>query len=221
MAGKMFFIGGATERNVLLNPGSIPYIPEYLLVKRHPGWVDSRLESEILKSFLESTRNLAGEDDFPMSLSVKLKAYLSDPSKFSLTDQEKQSLMVDLIPLIAGKIRSEEAWGKVGLKGASYRRKAEAMMFHVNQHRNWIVPYPIDGLKALLKEGMIKGTDAYEKNWCALQSASILMYEGADMGQVKLVLAGLKRDREGRVLLQKGDEGLWERIEMSLKKHST
>jgi spermidine synthase len=221
MAGKMFFIGGAIEKNVLLNPASIPYIPEYLLVKRHPGWVDSPLESEILKSFLESTRNLAGGDDFPMSLSVKLKAYLSDPDKFSLTDQEKQFLMVDLIPLIAGKIRSEEAWGKVGLKGAPYKRKAEAMMSHVNQHRDWIVPYPINGLKALLKEGMIKGTDAYEKNWCALQSAYILMYEGADMGQVKLVLARLKKDREGRVLLQKGDEGLWKRIEMSLKKHST
>ncbi len=221
MAGKMFFMGGVIEKNVLLNPNSIPYIPEYLLVKRHPGWIDSPLESEMLKSFLESTRNLVGDDDFPMSQSVRLRAYLSDPNKFPLADQEKQSLMVDLIPLISGKIRGEEAWGKAGLKGASYKRKAEAMMFHVNQHRNWIVPYPIDGLKALLKEGMIKGTDAYEKNWCALQSASILMYERADMGQVKLVLAGLRRDREGRVLLQKGDEGLWERIEMSLKKHST
>ena len=120
--------------------------------------------------------------DFPIAPAVRLKAYLYDSNKFSLTEQEKQFFKVDLIPLITGKARDETAWVKVGLKEASYRRKAEAMMSHIGRHRNWIVPYPIDGLKALLEEGIIQGNDAYEKNWCALQTAFLLMYESGRHG---------------------------------------
>ena len=126
--------------------------------------------------------------------------------------------MVGLIPLITGKARGEDAWVKVGPKEAPYRMKAEAMISHIRQHRNWIVPYPIDGLKALLEEGIIKGADDHEKNWCALQIASILMYEEADISQIKILLDRLKRDNNGRVLLKRGDEGLLEPIEMRLKK---
>jgi hypothetical protein len=126
--------------------------------------------------------------------------------------------MVDLIPLITGKARSEEAWAKVGLKEASYRRKAEAMLSHIARHRNWIVPYPINGLKTLLEEGIIRGADAYEKNWCALQTVFLLIYERADMGQIKVVLDRVKRDENGRVLLKRGEEWFWESIQMRLKK---
>jgi len=87
------------------------------------------------------------------------------------------------------------------------------LLSHVNQHRNWIVPYPIDGLKALLKEGVVRGSDAYEKNWCALSLAIILGYERTDKDQINRVMANLERDKDGRILLRKGDEALLEMIE--------
>jgi len=220
LAGKTFFLGVDIEGNALLNTAPIPYMSEHLLVKRYPKWADSPLESEILKSFWESTRDLVSGGEFPLAPSVRLKAYLSNSNKFPLTEQEKQFFMVNLISLITGKTRGEDTWVKVGLKEASYRRKAEAMLSNIGRHRNWIVPYSIDGLKALLKEGMIKGADAYENNWCALQAASILMYERTDMDQIKPVVDRLKRDKDGRVLLRAGDERLLESIEMRLKKLS-
>ena len=218
LAGKMFFMGLAMPQKFLLGPASTPYISEYLLVKRYPEWANFTLDSETFNSFLESTRDLVSGVDLPMAPAVRLKAYLYDSNKFSLTEQQKQFFMVDLIPMIIDKARDEEAWVKVGLKEASYRTKAEAMMSHIGRHRNWIVPYPIDGLKALLEEGIIQGADDFEKNWCALQTAFILIYESADMAQIKAVLDRLKRDKDGQVFLKRGDEGLWESIEMRLKK---
>ena len=94
------------------------------------------------------------------------------------------------------------------------------MLSHIEQHRNWIVPYPVDGLKALLKEGIVKGSDAYEKNWCALRLAVILTYERTDGDQINRLIANLKRDKDGRILLRKGDEALREMIEGRVQKLS-
>jgi spermidine synthase len=220
LAGKMFFMGVKMEGDVLLGPGPIPYLSEYLLVKRHPEWTDFAFDSESFKSFLESTKDLLSGNDLPMAPAVRLKAYLYNSTRFSLTEQEKQSFGVDLIPLITGKAKGEEAWVKAGLKGASYRRKAERMLSHIDLHRNWVVPYPIDGLRILLEEGIVKGSDVYEKNWCALRLALILTCERADRRQINMVLANVKRDEQGQILLKKGDEGLWEMIEGQLKKLS-
>lgn len=221
MAGKMFFIGARMEGNALLGPNSIPYTGEYLLVKKHPEWADFPFDSENFVSFLESTRDLIFGTSLPMAPAIRLKAYLYDSKNFSLTEQEKQFFMIDLIPLLTGQTRDESAWEKVRLKEASYRRKAEAMVSHIGRHRNWIVPYPIDGLKALLGEGIIHGADDFEKNWCTLEMASILIGEKANKGQIRAVLDGLKRDKDGRVFLKGGDEELWKSIEMQMKRNSS
>jgi hypothetical protein len=220
MAGKMFFMGVTMPRGVLLGPSPIPHLSEYLMTKRHPEWANSKLEFDTFKSFMKSARERASGHDLPMAPAIKLKAYLDDPKMFSLTEQEKQFFKVDLIPLITGKAKGEGAWTKVELEKASYKRKAEAMLSHIDQHRNWIVPYPIDGLKALLKEGILKGADVYEKNWCALHLGFLLTYERADGNQIKAVLATLQRDQDGRVVLQKEDEGLQTFTEELLKKRS-
>jgi spermidine synthase len=218
MAGKMFFLGFRMDKNILLNPASVPYISDYLLVKKYPAWAEMKLDSELLNSFLKSTENLISGDQFLMAPSVKLKAYLTYPDRFLLTNQDKEFFMVDLISIITGKTHGEGAWRKIGLQGASYRRKAEVMLSHINQHRDWIIPYSIDGLKAFLKEGMIKGVDVYEKNWCALQIAFLVTYEGADTERIKTVLDNLERDKNGQVFLRKADEGIWELIEKWLKR---
>ena len=94
------------------------------------------------------------------------------------------------------------------------------MLSHLGRHRNWIAPYPIDGLKAVLEEGMIQATDDREKNWLMLQSAFLLMYEKADITRIQAIHDRLCRDKEGRVLLERRDEGLFESIKMRLGKKS-
>ncbi|MGZ3569561.1 MAG: spermine/spermidine synthase domain-containing protein [Thermodesulfobacteriota bacterium] len=217
MAGKLFFMGPGIEENVLLGTHSITYMEDYLLVKRHPEWANFTLDSKTFRSFLESARDLAFGTDLPMAQAIRLKAYLYDSNKFSLTEQDKRFFAVDLIPLITGKIMDKDAWVKVGLNEASYRRKAEAMLSHIGRHRNWVVPYPIDGLKVLLEKGIIQGADDLEKNWCSLVLAYVLINERTDMGQIRAVLDRLKRDKDGRVLLKNGDGGLWEVIQTEMK----
>jgi spermidine synthase len=218
LAGKMFFMGVRIDGNTLLGAGSVPYISEYLMVRKHPEWKDLEIDAETFGLFLNSTRDVVFGTDIPIGPPFRLKAYLYDSKKFPLSEREKEFFLVDLIPLLAGKVRGKEAWTKTGLNGASYRRKGEAMLSHLRRHRNWIVPYPIDGLKSFLEEGIVKAADSYEKNWFAVQTALLLMYERADTNQIKTVHDRLERDKDGRVLLEKRDEGLLEFIEMRLKK---
>jgi hypothetical protein len=220
MAGKMFFMGVTIPQRVILGPNPIPHLSEYLMTKRHPEWTNFGFELETFKSLLKSTKQVPSGFDLPQAPAIKLKAFLNDPTKFPLTASEKQRFMVDLIPLITGMAKGEDAWTKVGMKGASYRNKAEVLLSHIGQHRNWIVPYPIDGVKVLLEEGILKGVDVYDKNWCALNLVLLLTHEKADMSQIKTVFANLETDKDGRVLLKKEDEGLWTFTEEQLKKRS-
>jgi hypothetical protein len=220
MAGKMFFMGATMPQGAILGPNPIPYLSDYLMTKRHPEWSNFSLELEMFKALLESTKQVPTGFDFPQAPAIKLKAYVSDPKKFPLTAPEKQGFMVDLIPLITGKSKGEKAWTRVGFKGASYRTKVGALLSHIQQHRNWIVPYPIDGVKALLEEGILKEVDISEKNWCALNLVLLLTHERPDMSQIKTVLARLERDPDGRVVLKEEDEGLWAITEMQLRKLS-
>jgi hypothetical protein len=220
MAGKMFFMGGTLPQGVILGPNPIPHLPDYLMTKRHPEWTNFRLELKLFKDLLQSTKQVPTGFDLPQASAIKLKAYLYDPKKFPLTAPEKQRFMVDLIPLVTGESKGEEAWKGVGLNGASYRSKAGVLLSHIQQHRNWIVPYPIDGVKALLEEGILKEVDISEKNWCALNLVLLLTHERADRSQIKTVLARLERDPDGRIVLKKEDEGLWGSVEMQLRRLS-
>jgi predicted membrane-bound spermidine synthase len=221
VAGKTFFTGATMSKEALLNPGSVPLLPEYLLVKRHPEWGKFALNAENFKSFLESTKERVGGTDLPMATAVRLKAYLYDSTKFPLTKEEKQFLKTDLLPLITGKTRDEEAWAKAGLKGASYRTKATTSLSYFIQHRNWIVPFSIDGLRALLEEGITRGDEDSEKNFFVIQLTHLLVNERATIDQIRATLDRLKRDKEGRVLLKEEDEGLWRSLEMRLNNLST
>jgi len=220
MAGKMFFTGASMPRAALLGPHSTSYVSEYLMVQRYPEWTNFTSEFKPRKSLLESAIERPSGFELPMASAIKLRAYLYDSRKFSLTGPEKQFFMVDLIPMITGESKHRDAWGKVGLKEASYRRKTEAMLSHIDRHRNWIVPYRIDGLRTLLEEGIVKGADVYERNWCTLRLALTLTFERTDMGRINTVLANLIKDKDGRVLLRKGDERIWEMIEAELQRLS-
>ena len=142
----------------------------------------------------------------PMTNALKLKGYLSNPELFPLSDDEKKAFRVDLLPFIMDRPLGKNDWDKVGLEGASYRNKALTLLSHVKQFRNWIVPYPVEGLKAILQEGISNAHDAYEKNWFALQTALIFLGERADKQLVKAILDQTIRGNDGKIILKEQDK---------------
>jgi len=117
MAGKMFFMGMKIPSAALLGPHSTSYLSEYLMVQRHPDWANFPLESKLFQSFLESTRESGTGYELPMASAIKLKASLNGSKEFSLTQQEKQFFLIELIPMITGKAKGEDAWITSGLRG--------------------------------------------------------------------------------------------------------
>ena len=139
---------------------------------------------------------------------------MSNAEMFPLTEDDKKSVKAELIPLITGKKNEAEDWAAAGLEGASYRKKAQAMMNHISGLRNWVVPFPIDGFKAVLGRGAEGGRDAYEKNWCALHLALILLLEKTDKELIRQILAGTVKGSDGEVILKDEDKWLLESIRM-------
>ncbi|MFH1438124.1 MAG: hypothetical protein ABIJ56_20615, partial [Pseudomonadota bacterium] len=212
LAGKCFFLGGRLQHNFLLGPEPAMYYEDFLLAKKYPGWQDHAFTIEEFQKLLMSTKNLMSGSFLPAAYGLKLKAHLNDPAAFPLSADDRKSARVELIPLITGKSDGAKDWAAAGLEGASYRKKAQAMLNHIGRFRNWVVPYPIDGFKAVLAEGAVKGADAHEKNWCALQLAMILLEEKADKKLVQQVLAGTVKGSDGEVALEDGDTWLMESI---------
>jgi hypothetical protein len=105
-----------------------------------------------------------------------------------------------------------KSWDQVGLEGASFRKKAQALIHQIKQARSWIVPYPVDGLISLLQEGISNGKDVYEKNWCVLQMALLMAAERADMKRVEEILEKTLRENNGQIILHEKDNDLLEEI---------
>lgn len=184
MAGKSFFMGKRLTDNDLLGTGSSFYFKEYLMAKKYEEWAGLSFSKKHFDSLLNSTRNKVYQHYLPMAGALKLKAYLGDPELFPLSDKEKQKLGVKLIPFITD-YHPKKDWESAGIGGASIRRKAEILLNHLKRHRNWIVPYPLDGVKHLLKEGISNGRDEHEKSWCSQQLKLLLAHEQIDHDLIK------------------------------------
>jgi len=206
IAGKRFFIGKSVPPTYLLNSRSSAYFHEYLLAKKYNNWKDFPLSKESFDSLLHSIKDKILGAPMPMTNALKLKGYLSNPELFPFSDDEKKAFRVDLIPFIMDRPSGKKDWDKVGLEGASYRSKALTLLSHVKQFRNWIVPYPVEGLKAILQEGISNAHDAYEKNWFALQAALIFLGERADKQLVKAILDQTIRGNDGKIILKEQDK---------------
>jgi hypothetical protein len=154
------------------------------MAKKYEAWTGLSFSKKQFKFLLDSAGNKVYRHFLPMAPALKLKAYLGDPGSFPLSEKEKQALGVKLIPFITD-YRLEKEWESAGLGGTSIRGKAELLMNHLKQYRNWIVPYPLDGLKRLLREGISSGRDEYEKTWCAQQLRLILAHEQTDTDLIK------------------------------------
>jgi hypothetical protein len=139
--------------------------------------------------------------------SLRLKAYLNAPELFPLSQDQQDQFELDLVPFITAP-QEEDAWKTIGLQDASFREKAERLLEHIQSFRNWIVPYPLDGLHALLQEGMANGRDAYEKNWCALQLTLLLLQEHRNAVQANAILQQLQVGENGTIVLLPQDADL-------------
>jgi len=184
MAGKSFFMGNRLADNDLLGPGSSFYFQEYLMAKKYEEWAGLSFSKKHFDSLLNSARNKVYQHFLPMAPALKLKAYLGEPALFTLSDKEKQELGVKLVPFIT-EYHPKKDWESAGIGGASIRGKAEILLNHLKRYRNWIVPYPLDGLKHLLKEGISSGRDEYEKSWCSQQLKLLLAHERTDHDLIK------------------------------------
>lgn len=189
------------------------HVGEFLLARKYPDWTNKELGLQEAELLIQSSRDtLFASTPIPMGSLIKLKAHLADPELFPLNEQEKETFSIPLIRLIGRLPDHEDAWGEVGLEGASIRKKASAMLNHISNLRRWVAPYPIDGLKSLLEQGMAGATDPKERNWFVLQLARLLLMERADASSVDQVLSFAVRDQQGRLVIARRDGKLLEQV---------
>jgi len=206
MAGKSFFMRNSVPLNDLFGSASAAYAHEFLMPLRYENWADSSFPEATFHRLIRSLWDKEEGKHLPMAKAVKLKACLADSDLCDSSEKETQVL--DIISLIMGGPDQEEIWAKADLGDASFREKASVLLNHVRKLRNWIVPYPTEGLKKLLKQGMAQGKDAYEKNWCGIQMARLLLEERTDKSQVGVFLNQMIRDTYGNIVLKDEDQKL-------------
>ncbi|MGB2687740.1 MAG: hypothetical protein WBC36_02020, partial [Desulfobacterales bacterium] len=98
---------------------------------------------------------------------------------------------------------------------ASFRAKGEPLLAHIENFRNWMVPYPLDGIITLLQKGIFQGKDAFEKNWCALQLTILLSKERVEQSLINEILEKTIKDNDGKIILKQEDKYLLKRIKQT------
>jgi hypothetical protein len=219
MAGKSFFIGQSISEDLLLPPETAFYRHEYLLVQKYSNWDTVSFSPQTFHSLLQAMHDDVHHYIFPMIQSLKLKAYLNTPDLFLLSPEQQQEFNVALLPFITTP-QEDTAWEVVKLRDVSFRPKAEILLQHVQRFRNWIVPYPLEGLRAVLQEGMENGQDAYEKNWCALQLALLLLQEHRDREQADAILRRMQIRNDGTIFLLPQDADLLRQVNIFMQRVS-
>lgn len=212
LAGKMFFIGKSVPIDYFLSSATAAYLQEFLMLQKYRNWMNYPFSRETFQSFMLSTEDKVEGGFLPIANSLKLKAFLINPELFPLSEEERKQNHVDLFPFVTRRVQEEKEWAGVKLEGAPFRKRAEVLLEHVDRFRNWIVPFPIDGLKALLKDGISRAKDVHDRNWCALQLALLLIREKADKALVKKILDQAVRGIDGRIILKEQDKGLLENL---------
>lgn len=209
LAGKDFFLGENLPLKHFLNSETTAYIDEYLFYKQCENWTISADTKEAFYSLVESTRSrIDYEKVFPITKALLFRSYLSDPKQYPLSRELLSELRDDLLVFVAKYPETEQEWGIVGLERASFRDKAEPLLAHIDNFRNWMVPFPLDGIITLLQKGISQGKDAYEKNWCALQLAALLKKERVDRNLIDEILENTIKGAQGEIILKEEDKHL-------------
>lgn len=207
-AGLDFFRGQFVPDTTLLNSESAVYASEYLLRRKYPDWAEFPPSRTVYDALMTSTTDKGERVVLPMARPLRLKAYLKDPQLYPISGQEKETLNAPLFHLLSCPTPTAADWARAGLQDRAYRRRASVLIHQMSESMNWIACYPLDGLKRLLQEGMTRGADAFEKNWCALQYMLVLLLEQVDEAQINQVSNRLIRDQGQEILLAEEDHGL-------------
>jgi spermidine synthase len=218
LAGKDFFFGKNMPLKHFITSETTPYIDEYLFYQQCENWTIAPDTKEAFYSLIESTRSRIDYDTLlPITKALLHRAYLSNPELYPLSKDLLSEFRDDLVAFIAKYPETEKEWGIVGLEYASFRTKAEPLLAHIFSFRNWMVPYPLDGIITLLQHGIFQGKDAYEKNWCAIQLAALLSKERVEQSFIDQILDKTIRDNDGKIILRPEDQYLLNGIEKGEK----
>lgn len=215
LAGKLFFLESFVPFETLFNADTAFYRKDYLLTQKYQALGRDPLPRETVNAVLkEDSPSLPA----PIIKSLKLRSWASDASSPALSPQEKLDLRCDLTALVMRYSGNADLLRQAGLGAGQYRSNISTLAAHVARTRNWISFYPLDGLTRLIEEGIEKGRDPQEKNWCRLQKASLLLKSREAPPRIRELLEGLLKDDSGKILLLDEDEALLKSILASLKK---
>jgi spermidine synthase len=209
LAGRAFFEGTGIRSDDALEETTAYYWDEYLIAREHPDWPQRPVtRAEVEAAYAATRLDLPPKvKSLRTSWFLDLKARLADPSSVPREEQAKNGLSLPLIALSGARAGDDAAWAAVGLGGVSLRKKAEAMLEQLRKWRRWVDPYPIDGLKATLREGLER-SDGAARNWFGLTLACILLRERAPDAEIASSIGELARDGGGRIVIGPGDEAL-------------
>lgn len=215
LAGKHFFLGTHIDLRSLLAARTAAVWPSSGLAKRFPDWENHCFDEAFLS---QATAGLTHasllEPMTALAEAAVLKAMTSGdcPSGQRFTGATNEATRA-LVRLISGTARGEEDWQLAGLGEEPPRARAAALLGVVRRTRNWIVPYPVDGLAALLSQGLAESASSEEKNWYLLQQARLGIAGGAGAEELRTLLAQAKRDGQGRIIVATPDRNLLEEVE--------
>jgi hypothetical protein len=191
---------------------------DFLLAKKYQNWGNFELHSKVISFLIHGLG--PGEYLKPINKNLNLRAYFNKPSSPNLPAKLANDPVLKIIPLITGSSMNQDLWMQVGLQFAPHRVKAEKLFKIVNHTRNWIVPYPLDGLKKFLMEGIRSSKDVYEKNWSVLQFCRVLLEEQADINHIKAVFNLAAKGNNGDVKIRSEDVALLEKIKSKIRQGS-
>lgn len=204
LSGKAYFLNERMLTEELYTPRTTPYRQEYLLAQKYPNWDQFPFTPQAFEHLLLASQDVLSKMPLPTFFGMHLKAYLYDPQQFPLSGQLWSSLRVDLLPFVQAP-QTDDAWTQIGLQNASFRARAEVLLDYVQRFRSWVVPFEIQGVWAVLQQGRTQGQDAYERNWCALQLASLTLQEKLDLPGAEAILAQISRTPDGTPILKSDD----------------
>jgi len=215
IAGKDFFMGKLAPVEFIFDQRTATYSTDFLLAKKYENWGDFTLHSKLVSFLIHNFR--ASQYLNPIIKNLNLRVYFNNPVNPSIPKNLATDPVLKILPLITGSSANRSLWNQVGLRGAPFRIKAEKLIEIVSRTRHWIVPYPVDGLKNFLMQGIRTSKDVYEKNWGVLQLCRILLEEQTETDRVKTVFDMAVKGINGTVTMRSEDVALLEKIESQIK----
>jgi spermidine synthase len=212
IAGKDFFMGRDIESSTTLSHRSVPFVSEYLLAMKYPDWETHAFSKEEYVPLAVSLKSVVDNTVSPALPALAVKTFLGNPNMYPLSYQQFQEMGLDVLQFVVTANQANLDWGKIGLKDATFRQKVLVLFEHVQKTRNWIVPYPVVGLEALLEQGISASKDPYERTWCALQLSMLIFQEKADKRLIKNVLDKVRLQNGGQMPVADEDRNLLEHV---------